>query len=406
MYSRNNFVAVMSEKTGSVSPEQTDFLGAKAAQMAIDANIPLPDAVVKVALAQGGLNNTHIGNICWMANNEYFRKVAAKRQEAGENMVFDFPLADPSEVTKRVNSSAQPKVAFVREHDYKVAPPDYRTKTASDNSWVGPMIGGGIGTAVGGMGGLAIGRQVGRGGALAQAAGAGAGALLGGGLGAFMGQNAQQNHAKQTALIGAWTKKNGRQPATAQEMAEALGEGSMGMGLAKTIDKVSEARQPYSLENPMAELGELRETLFRARDLAAEKSSSLRFHTEMLEKQLYSQVKQAALEGSTIPEFVSLFSQHRHGQGAALSEIKKIAFALAKDDSILFKKLSKTAEQTVHGLPDTSHPLYSTYSDLRQMREDSSRMRTAHKIAAAEARYAAKAEEKGLAALAAKKRRG
>lgn len=106
-------------ENAKVTPEDTDRMGYKASQLAIDAQIPLTEAVIKVAGEHKSLNNTHLGNICWVANNEYFRKVAAARKAAGQHLVFEFPLADPEEVTKHFNASAKPKVASVtRDRDY------------------------------------------------------------------------------------------------------------------------------------------------------------------------------------------------------------------------------------------------------------------------------------------------
>ena len=84
--SLEHMTSFLSSGTNKATPETTDFLGNRAAQMAIDASISLSDAVVKVASGHPGLNNTHIQNICWVANNEYFRKVAKSREQAGENL--------------------------------------------------------------------------------------------------------------------------------------------------------------------------------------------------------------------------------------------------------------------------------------------------------------------------------
>ncbi len=98
----------------SPTPEMCDSLGYRASQMAIDAKIDLTDAVVKVAGEHPNLNNRHLTTICHVANNEYFRKIASARKQAGQNLVFEYPLADPSEVCKQINAEASPKTAHVR----------------------------------------------------------------------------------------------------------------------------------------------------------------------------------------------------------------------------------------------------------------------------------------------------
>lgn len=103
----------------SPTPEMCDSLGYRASQMAIDAKIDLTDAVVKVAGEHPNLNNRHLTTICHVANNEYFRKIASARKQAGQNLVFEYPLADPSEVCKQINAEASPKTAHVRfDRDY------------------------------------------------------------------------------------------------------------------------------------------------------------------------------------------------------------------------------------------------------------------------------------------------
>lgn len=116
--------SLLSNPNGA-TPELCDELGEKAAQLAVDARMDLSDAVVKVASEQPGLKNTHINNICWYANNEYFRKLAAARKEAGEDLTFQFKLAEPPDVVKRLNSMSQPKLSFVQDRDYTESPPHY-----------------------------------------------------------------------------------------------------------------------------------------------------------------------------------------------------------------------------------------------------------------------------------------
>jgi hypothetical protein len=122
---RSKLAAFIEEGSEKPSPELCEHLGSKAAQLAIDANINLSDAVVKVASDQSGLNNNHINNICWEANNEYFRKVAAAKKEAGgEDLAFNYALADPPDVAKRLNAAANPKVSFVTDPDFLAPPPE------------------------------------------------------------------------------------------------------------------------------------------------------------------------------------------------------------------------------------------------------------------------------------------
>ncbi|MCA8938780.1 MAG: hypothetical protein KDB07_03165, partial [Planctomycetes bacterium] len=124
---------------GESMSERCEHLGHKAAQLAIDANIPLTDAVVKVATAYPDLNNRHINNIVWVANNEYFRKVASARKEAGENLVFDFELADPPDITKQLNDSAAPKVAHIVRSDYGSSPSTVMKTGHEKNSTAVPV---------------------------------------------------------------------------------------------------------------------------------------------------------------------------------------------------------------------------------------------------------------------------
>lgn len=107
----------------NIYPETCDMLGHRAVELAHTANIPLTDAIVKVAASVQGLNNQHINNICYVANNEYFRKVAAARKQAGLNLVFEYPLAEPSEVSKQINQEAAPKVSHVLHDPEYMAPP-------------------------------------------------------------------------------------------------------------------------------------------------------------------------------------------------------------------------------------------------------------------------------------------
>jgi len=126
----NKLAAFIGEGSQNPTPELCEHLGSKAAQLAIDANLELSDAVVKVASDVSGLNNNHINNICWEANNEYFRKLAVAKKEAGESLEFNYSLADPPDVAKRLNSAALPKISFVADRDY-LAPPK-KEKVAED----------------------------------------------------------------------------------------------------------------------------------------------------------------------------------------------------------------------------------------------------------------------------------
>jgi len=134
--------AFVSTGKSCIAPQDCDFLGTKAAQMAIDANISLTDAVVKTASSKPGLNNTHIQNICWVANNEYFRKVARAREDAGEDLTFQFALADPPEVVKMIGALAEPKVAHIDHPDYSMTPAQLLGKESSGGS-LGADLGGG-----------------------------------------------------------------------------------------------------------------------------------------------------------------------------------------------------------------------------------------------------------------------
>lgn len=439
---------------GSSRPtaEKCELLGNKAAQLSIDANIPLSDAVVKVANSQCGLNNTHLNNICWAANNEYFRKIAQARKMAGEeNLVFEFDLADPPDVIKRVNAAAQPKVAFIRETDYQTPPEDFRVKEAEQGvtpelgSFVVPGMFGAIGAGTG----AALGSRWGTPGAVVGGLAGGAGGAL---LGRGMARNYAKNKAVNDALIKAYAKRTGKSmdQLTGADVAEALGEGSAGKSIAKGVDfiygppkqasmmdmppaarrqfeelakkrgkevkdlrgedfregwghfgekyKKAEA-EPYSYENPIMELGALREELRQVQYEAMQKSASIENHLDVLEERFYQHIKQAGLSGTPLGHIVDLLSNHPDGPDAASLELQKVASRMAKEEPIFFGQFAKTAEARSKGLPDLEHPIYDTYGTIRDLRRDHYVLKLAEKQAEADAAHAEKAERQGLVTL-------
>lgn len=282
----------------TTSPELCDFLGNKAAQMAVDANIPLSDAVVKVAHNHPGLNNTHLTNICQFANNEYFRKVAEARKEAGENLVFEYPLADPPEVVKQINTSAQPKLSYLRETDYDTPPADHVTEkvaAADPAAWI------------------------------------------------------IQHHG-----------------------------------------------EVYSKENPIAELGRLREDIGRVQKEAQTKLSSLYTHCEIVEEKLYKLFKQAMLSRIPVGHVAHLWQQHSDSYRGVEEELGKVANRLVAEEPLLFVERCKTAGQMPEGTPDTSHSLFDTYNSLRTLRGEIDNLERVEKISRDEYAYVCGAEQRGL----------
>ena len=298
----HNFIKLGSEllvDDKRVSPELCDYLGNKAAQMAIDANISLTNAIVKVANNNPGLSNTHITNICHFANNEYFRKVASARKEAGENLVFEYPLADPPEVVKQLNSAAHPKISFVQDVDFQEPPPDFHLTVNTLN-------------------------------------------------------------------------------------------------LPKTQQVKKASVEPYSKENPLQELGDLRETLERVYTDAGAKLSSIQNHIDVVEEKLYRMFKQAMLSGIAASHVADLWEQHPDSYKGVEQELSKCAARLAKEEPMLYQEVQKTAHVLPRGIPDLTHPLFDTYDTLRTLRKEAKILSRTEKLASYDLEYATHALQEGL----------
>jgi hypothetical protein len=292
---------VMSNKCSpKVTPEKTEFLGVKAAQLALDANIPLPDAVVKTASNVPGMNNTHIKNLCWAANNEYHRKVASSRKEAGEDLVFDYPLSDPNDVILKLNRLEMPKEAHVcvSSFDYSTQPEDYQTR-----------------------------------------------------------KSCSQWH---------FEKESG-----------------------------TEEPEPFSYENPAAELGIKRQASERVYTEALNKVASYERYATDLRNDVYSQFKQAALSGSAPIEIVDLL-KHASSEEEALTTFRHLAEKFAEESPLDYERFSKTAPQESLGRPNRQHPLYKSASALQDILEDKGML--SHVLDVAKHRYEAykEAEQKAF----------
>lgn len=112
-------VGVEASRPGMMMCEQ---LGERAAEMSLHGQISPEDAVVKLASDRPLLNENHIQNICWVANNAMFRKIADARKQAGQHLVFQYPLIQPDRVLARLNKLSQPMIIEEGDADY-AAPP-------------------------------------------------------------------------------------------------------------------------------------------------------------------------------------------------------------------------------------------------------------------------------------------
>ncbi len=104
-------------------PSEYDTLGRDAAKLAVEASMLLGDAVVEVLKDHDHFNATQIGNVCWVANNECFRKIAEQFQAAqSPHLVFEYALADPTDVIKRLDKTKEPPMKIEGHRDFKLAP--------------------------------------------------------------------------------------------------------------------------------------------------------------------------------------------------------------------------------------------------------------------------------------------
>lgn len=349
------------------TPELCEHLGSKAAQLAIDANIVLSDAVVKVASDQSGLNNNHINNICWEANNEYFRKVAVAKKEAGEDLTFDYQLADPPDVAKRLNAAANPKVSFVTDPDF-LTPPSAE-KVAED-----------------GM----LQKFFGKPGPEAQKQLEAIAKKRGKGVGDLKGSDFPTLPDRECVRGGPGPRGSGLQDT----------EGPHGSGAGRGV-KTSSADYfvpgKYAQDNALRQLGELREVLVRASQQTREKAASIETHVILSEARLYKLFKQAAISGTPLGYIVDLFNQHHDGDNAVVAEVSKLSHKLAGEEPFFFRRFQKTASIDPVGKADTEHPLYHAYSSLRSSRRESAYMTKAAEISTAEATLALREEGKLVA---------
>lgn len=104
-------------------PSEYDTLGRDAVKLAVEASMLLGDAVVEVLKDHDHFNAIQIGNVCWVANNECFRKIAERFQAAqSPHLVFEYALADPTDVIKRLDKTKEPDMKVQGHRDFALPP--------------------------------------------------------------------------------------------------------------------------------------------------------------------------------------------------------------------------------------------------------------------------------------------
>lgn len=323
--------------SGGTMPERCEHLGNRAAQMAIDANISVSDAVEKVASGHADLNNRHINNIIWVANNEYFRKVAQARKEAGKHLVFEFDLADPPDVTKRLNSSAMPKVSHVENNHYLHAPEKIAQLQQSVEKTAGLV---------------------------------------------------------NTKKMGDAFKKKVMSLKGAKNMKESAGSGCGSKGY--KYSHADASRSKMAQRHAIDDLGALREESVRVANMAISKHAELEGLAAETQARFFKLYKQAALHRIDMAAITDLLAHHPAGEEVLVNNLDKVARRLAGEEPVLFERFMKTAEARVKGDPDFSHPLYVSYDDMVLASEKLAEMEVAKNIAIAEANYVAHAEKQAM----------
>lgn len=107
----------------TVDPSEYDELGRDAAKLAVEASMLLGDAVFEVLKDKTHYNAIQIGNVCWVANNECFRKIAEQFQAAGSpHLLFEYALADPTDVIKRLDKTKEPPMKRDDHPEYSLTP--------------------------------------------------------------------------------------------------------------------------------------------------------------------------------------------------------------------------------------------------------------------------------------------
>lgn len=89
----------------SLSAQDLDSMGKRAALCFLEEGVPLNDAVVKLAKECPNISSHQIQRVVEFANNHTFSKVFEK--QAGDKNI-EFPVADPSVVMKELDNGARP----------------------------------------------------------------------------------------------------------------------------------------------------------------------------------------------------------------------------------------------------------------------------------------------------------
>lgn len=110
----------------SLSASDLEGLGKRASQLFLSMNVPLNEAVIKLAREHPGISQEQVKRVVEFANTETFQRLFEK--QAGDKNI-EFKIADPQEVLRAVNASAGPQYVKVAAAEYAKDP----VKTAQVN---------------------------------------------------------------------------------------------------------------------------------------------------------------------------------------------------------------------------------------------------------------------------------
>jgi hypothetical protein len=103
----------------ALSPTDLEGLGKRASHMFLSYDVPLNDAVVKLAQECPGISSEQIKRVVEFANRTTYQHLFEK--QAGDKNV-EFQIADPSEVLRRINSSASAPIVKMAAPEYGMSP--------------------------------------------------------------------------------------------------------------------------------------------------------------------------------------------------------------------------------------------------------------------------------------------